>query len=386
MQRRTRRLLHGPLRYAVGHSQLTLGKEISPLVPVNAKFYDPAKLRKQLDDDGYLYFKNIIPPETIGKALADVAKQLVDNEWLRTEDFQEFIGCQEASGGYSMGIPFPRAFLARSKEDDKEPLSSPSPSDVKSASSTSSSKDEEPVEAVSSLPPPKVGFSLTKNIQEAVAGLQVMALMRQVFSGMVVAMPHHSLELSAPGEAHGFHMDSVYLQKGTKLVLTAWIPLHHTPLSIGGLCVAKSSNNATCYEKIRKSYGLMDVESAGIRGDGSYTYDGHELQRLGLRQTFDPEINKEVVTNDTPLCTASFQAGDVVLTTMYTMHSFFTNNSNFWRVSGESRWLMDGDDVGMDPRHSATGDALGRWAATRHDPTLFPRTMEDAKKEWGLSK
>jgi hypothetical protein len=361
MHRQTRLLRHGPLRYACGSSSLVLGKDLHPLVPVNAKFFDPAKLRKQLDDDGFLYFKNIIPQEVVSKALADVAQQLAANGWISNADLEEFLGSTQANGGYSMGVPFPKHVLQ--------------------AAAASKSEEHPPT----GLPPPKVGFSLSKEIQEAIAGVNVMSTVRQVFGGMVVPMPHHSLELAAPGEPHGFHMDSIYINRGSKLVLTAWVPLHHTPLSLGGLILARGSNSASCYEKIRKTYGSMDVETAGIRGDGSYTSDGLELAGLGKRKIFDPVVNQDTIVDDTPLSTASFQAGDVVLMTVYTMHAFMTNNSNFWRISGESKWLMDGDDAGIDPRHSARGDALARWQQTREDPKLFPRTMEEAKKEWGLT-
>ena len=347
MNRASRPLLHGILRFPTGSSHLVAGRDIHPLIPVNAKFFDAAKLRKQLDDDGYLYFKNIIPEQVLQKALFSVVDQMLANKWTTEEDLDHYNSNRD---GLMMGIPFPGS---------SKPLFRPE-----------------------ALPPPTAGFSMTPEIQEAISGTNVMATVRQVFGGLVECLPHRSLELSAPNEAHGFHMDSVYMNRGSKLMLTAWVPLHHTPMSMGGICIARGSNSSPCYESIRKTYGMIDVETAGIHGDGCYTNDCGELLQLGKVKRFDPDTSSVSVFDDTPLSTASFQAGDVVLMTVYTMHSFLTNSTRFWRCSGDTKWLMEGDDVGPDPRFTATGEGLASWYRLREDRNKFPKSMEEAKKEW----
>uniref|UniRef100_A0A7S1M1D3 Uncharacterized protein n=1 Tax=Neobodo designis TaxID=312471 RepID=A0A7S1M1D3_NEODS len=173
--------------------------------------------------------------------------------------------------------------------------------------------------------------------------------------------------MSYPEEEHGFSMPAVYMNRGTKLALSAWVPLLDTPIAAGGLVTVGGSNSCKEYEKIRLTYGAHEVESGDIHGDGSYTRDPHELLALGRR-----------------LHATSFEAGDLVLSTVYTMQGFATNVSRQWRVSAVSRWIMEGDDVGPDPRYMRTGDGLAGWDANRENKARYPRSMQQAKADWGL--
>jgi ectoine hydroxylase-related dioxygenase (phytanoyl-CoA dioxygenase family) len=211
-----------------------------------------------------------------------------------------------------------------------------------------------------------------------------MSIVRQVFAGAVQGLPHHTIDFSHPNESHGFRMESVYMNRGTKLALVAWIPLHDVPLHMGGLCVVRGSNSAESFGKIRSTYGAMDVEGSGISGDGSYTFDANELLPMGKRLEHH-DNGFDVVVDDNPLVSTTFEAGDIVLMTVYTMYGFLTNKSNCWRVSCQSRWIMEGDDVGPDPRYiGADSPGLANWMNERDDATKYPKSMLEAKREWGL--
>jgi hypothetical protein len=330
MLRRSQALCYGALGIRAGSSSETLDftRDLEPMVPSNDLLKKPAKLRDRLDRDGYLYFSRIVAREQVVAAATEVEGMMMANRWS-TEELQKR---EIDRHGVCWGIPAPEVSRAHP------------------------------------LPAPTHPFRISDSARDAFCGPSVMAVIRTVFGGGVHRLPHYALELSYPGEQHGFSMPAVHMNRGTKLALNAWVPLLDVPVTGGGLIAVGGSNSAKEYEKVRLTYGSHEVESGDIRGDGTFTSDPQELLRYGKR-----------------LHCTSFEAGDLVLSTVYTMQGFATNTTRHWRVSATSRWIMEGDDVGPDPRYTAKGDALGAWEAARDDPQRYPRTMEQAKKDWGLS-
>lgn len=336
-------LLHGKLRYPVGTGQLTLGTELLPLLPSNDIFYDPPKLRYRLDQDGYLYFKNSVPREVVSAGLDDLANQMRDCGWTLDADRAK----QAALNGFAMGVPYP------------------------------STGGE--------LPPPIIQY--TDTIRNAVSGTSVMATVRQVFGGAVTPATLQTLHLGAPGESFGFRMPSVTMNRGTKLALVALVPLHDTPLHMGTPLVVRSSNSHDTYAPLRKTYGQWEVEGDGIAGDGCYTDDPAELSPVGKVAGRDEVTGASIIVDVNPFASSAFEAGDLLLTTVYTMQSFLTNQTSCWRLMAEAVWCMEGDDVGLDPRYMGPQAAgLAEWMEHREDVTRYPKTLQQAKREWGLLK
>ena len=328
---------HGAMRFPVGSNPaLRMGHDIHPMVPANHLYHDPARLRARLDQDGYLYLKNVVPRPAVVRAFTDVANQLAENGWTRECDAK----AQVARNGFSYNVPF----LLGGDDANGEK------------------------NGVEALPPLRSPIRMTKNMMQVVVGTSAMAVARQVFGGGVQAMDHNDLEMVHPGEASGFHMPAVYTNRGTQLLLNAWIPLHDCPLATGGIVLAQGSNSAAAYANIRRTYGAHEVQGGDVRGDGCFTQDPEELLPYGC-----------------PLVTSAFECGDIVLSTVYTMQSMLTNRSDTWRLSFTSRWMMEGDDVGPDPRYAGAGaTGLSAWRGTNMDASRYPRTMAEAKKAWGV--
>jgi hypothetical protein len=318
---------YGSFTLRVGRSsRATVGTDVLPMVPSNELLHHPAKLRDRLDQDGYLYFSRVVPREVTVPAAEEVEAQMLANGWTTEAAKEEEV----ARHGICWGIPALRF--------GQPPL------------------------------PPTVGFRATENMRSALCGSSVMGVVRNVFGGAVTLLPQYTLEFAYPGEEFGFSTPSVYMNRGTKLCLSAWVPLLDVPFHGGGLLVAQGSNSADAYTAVRQTYSAHEVEGGDIRGDGCFSHDAGEIRRLGQ-----------------PLHGTGFEAGDLVLTTVYTMQTFAMNVSRHWRVSATSRWVMEGDDVGPDPRYLSSGDALAAWAARRDDAARYPRSMADAKKAWGLA-
>lgn len=331
---------HGRLSFPLGTSRLAVGHDLHPIVPSNDLYYDPPKLRHRLDKDGYLYFRNIVPRTTLNEALDDLANQMLRCGWTRAEDREQLI----LRDGVTLGIPFP---------------------------------------STGQLPPPQITY--TESLRSAVSGTSVMALVRQVFGGAVRVSDVQSLHLASPQETFGLRMPSVHLNKGTKLALVALVPLHDIPLCMGTPVIVKGSNSTDSYAALRQTYGQYELESGDIRGDGCYTHDPQELLPLGKQAGVDEVTGRAITVDVNPFLSTAFEVGDVLLMTVYTMHAFLTNTTNCWRIMVEAVWTMEGDDVGMDPRYVGTGAAgLRKWYADRDDPKKYPRTMDEAKRAWGL--
>ena len=182
----------------------------------------------------------------------------------------------------------------------------------------------------------------------------------------VQTLDHKWLRAVGRGENSGFHTDSVYLNQGSREGLTCWIPLGNVDFALGGLCVVGGSHLDPKYERVRQTYSNIDVESAGIHGTGWFSEDAHEILSYGC-----------------PLLTAAFNITDLVVFRLDTMHGSLSNGSDRVRISCDTRWYAAKDAV--DARYMGK-DPVGtsKWWASRHNKEVFPTSMEEAKRNWGL--
>jgi hypothetical protein len=355
MLRRSGFRFHGLLNLHVGSGSLPIdGRYVVPMTPSNHIFHDPVALRQQLDVDGFIYLKNLVPRDAVRAAYVDVCRQLEKNKWWSAEVEQAMI----ERDGFMFGAASP------------------------------------PPGAILPTPDAGGGFHVTEKVSRACYGPSIVAAIRHLFGGGAECMNYNSLDLIQSGESSGFFMPAVYMNQGTKLVLTCWVALHDMPFNVGGIVCSKGSNSNLSFMKVRETYGAHEVETGDICGDGCLTSDPADVWNLGQ--------------GECPLATASFEPGDVVLSTVYTMQAFSTNMSNQWRISAQSRWVMHGDDIGCDPRFKSNNNNIGsgsseggaggesggggagavqlsRWLANRDNTQRYPRTMMEARRDWGIA-
>jgi len=279
MLRRTLLWAHGLLEFPCGTGKVVIGRGTALMVPANEHYHDPPKLRSILDAQGYLYFKDVLPRESLTTSLLEIYRSLE-----------------------GVGLLLPGSLEYNSDFD---------PTNLQGRA-----------------------LDVSRAVLDASCGTKVMAAVRQIFGGSVLPMDHRALEVSIPRETHSFHMDSVFLGKGTRLLLSAWVPLTDTPLTRGPICFVKASNRHMDTERLRNTYGAYDAYSGDIEGSGMYSTDPAEMAQLSEG-----------------LVTSPVRCGDLVVFTAYTMHSFLTNTSRGVRISAESKWYLDGDDLGPDPRY-----------------------------------
>lgn len=165
-----------------------------------------------------------------------------------------------------------------------------------------------------------------------------------------------------PDAYTGIHYDNVYMGRGSKRLLTAWTPFGNTPPDLGTLAVCVGSHKSA-FQKLQKTYGQIDVDRDEIRGGGWFSHDPDEISRK-----FGGEWK-----------TAHFNAGDIIIFGMLTLHCSTRNLTNQPRLSCDTRFQ---------PISDKTDD---RWyGPNQTGHTLFgnesssAETIEEAKKRWGV--
>lgn len=168
----------------------------------------------------------------------------------------------------------------------------------------------------------------------------------------------------------GAHMDWVYMGRGTRDLLTSWIPFGSNPLEMGGLAILEASNRLPGFEKLRRTYGEIDVERIGLDGTGWFTLDPAELARFdsGARWV-----------------SADFEPGDVLIFKPHTLHMSTTNVTARVRISCDVRWQPAAKPA--DPRYIGTID-ISKFSKFGHHSKdeKEPPAAEEESRDSGVSK
>ena len=142
--------------------------------------------------------------------------------------------------------------------------------------------------------------------------------------------------------------------RGTQNVLTCWTPLGDIPLEMGPLTILAGSHH---FEHMKKTYGQMDVDRDHVTG--WFSNDPIEL------------VNK----HGGQWQTSSFEMGDVLIFSMFTMHASLDNTTNRFRLSTDTRYQRADEPV--DERW--VGKAPKAHYAWMKGETI---PMEKMRKQW----
>ncbi|MEZ5274848.1 MAG: phytanoyl-CoA dioxygenase family protein [Opitutaceae bacterium] len=168
--------------------------------------------------------------------------------------------------------------------------------------------------------------------------------------GPMLHFDNVNTRVTAPGQATFPHCDSVYMGRGTRNRFTAWVPYVDVPVERGGLMILENSHLSM---PIQERYANRDVDeycenrpnaAAYARADRQWTgqlaRDAHTLrQKIGGRWL-----------------TADFQAGDLLVFTLFLVHASLDNRSQQLRLSSDSRYQLASDPV--DERHMGPNPAM----------------------------
>jgi ectoine hydroxylase-related dioxygenase (phytanoyl-CoA dioxygenase family) len=127
--------------------------------------------------------------------------------------------------------------------------------------------------------------------------------------------------------------------RGTDKVYTVWTPLGDISWHLGGLMILENSHRL---ETIKNRYGQMDVDSycankrtAALYASGKKYWSGALSKNpVSLRSRYGGRW-----------LSTEFQAGDVLIFSMFTIHASLDNHSSAIRLSTDSRYQLASEPV-----------------------------------------
>ena len=186
---------------------------------------------------------------------------------------------------------------------------------------------------------------------------EIMEFFQKFLGGPVRTFDHRWLRLAGAGGPGGAHYDVVFMGQGTKNLYTAWCPLGDVSLELGGLAICVGSHK---WDRVKETYGNSDVDRDGH--DGTLSQDPLELvAKFGGQWQ-----------------TTSFNVGDVIVFSMFTMHTGLTNQTNHFRLSMDTRYQLASEPV--DKRW--IGKLPPGYASAFVKPAT--KSMKIAREEWGI--
>lgn len=139
----------------------------------------------------------------------------------------------------------------------------------------------------------------------------------------------------APNRGTPPHMDVVYMGRGTKQLYTAWTPMCDIPITMGGLLVLERSHT---HQRLNEGYGSKDVDEFCENKVGPEYSDmgGGGNIRAGGWLSDNPVKLRQALGGR--WLTADYSAGDVLIFSVYTVHTSLDNASNRIRLSTDTRY------------------------------------------------
>jgi hypothetical protein len=206
------------------------------------------------------------------------------------------------------------------------------------------------------------GISHTPEMLSVIEGKPVFDFFQHYFDTAPMTYDFKWLRAIKPDAFTGAHYDVVYMGRGTVgKLFTVWTPLDDVPYEKGGLVLCVGSHNQPGFQKVRDSYGKMDVDRDRVQG--TFSDDPEEIvNKFGGRWQ-----------------AAEYQAGDVLIFGMYTMLMSIINLTDRWRISCDTRFQpanlpVDERWVGENPiAHYA-------WQAEPEKNVA----MATAREKWGV--
>ena len=190
---------------------------------------------------------------------------------------------------------------------------------------------------------------------------RIRGLMAGIYGAEALTFSYKWMRVVAPGDFTGAHYDIVYMGRGSLGVLTVWTPFGDLAYGHGPLALVPGSHREAGYERVRATYGRMDVDRDRV--GGHFADDPLEVTgRYGGRWA-----------------TTEFRAGDVLIFGLYMMHMSLANTSDAFRLTADTRWQKAGDPV--DERWIGS-QPKGHYAWHSEPEKMV--TMAQKRREWNV--
>jgi hypothetical protein len=248
----------------------------------------PAALRRRLNEEGYLYLSRFIEPEFLGGI-----RKLIIDELHRKGLLDE--SSDETSPRARRGVDFYGVLQELGSHEE---------------------------------------------IRQIARLDSLVTLFSQLFTEPARGMDFVWPRAAGPGRGEVPHCDWVYVSRGTRRLLTVWIPLIDVPLARGPIMILEDSHRANAHTE---RYLNLDADRLGFLG-GARIKHGQLL--FGGRYSRRPDKVQEEF--GTRWLTENFKVGDVLIFGPELLHATLDNQSNAFRLSIDTRFQPASEP--MDPR------------------------------------
>lgn len=243
---------------------------------------DPATLRQRMQEDGYLFLPGYLDRDDVLAARAEIVGRLAEQGYLMPETPP-----REAVAKPGTSLKFAPDFAR-----DNEPL------------------------------------------RELLYTGRMMDFYRQFLGGEVLHFDYTWLRAVAPGRGTAPHGDSVFMNRGTSNLYTAWVPIGDIDFVQGGLIVLERSHDL---EDIKATYGQKDVDVFCENDDDAAQYASGDKWWSGSLSDNPVDLRAQLQRR---WLSAEFKAGDLLTFTLYTLHGSLDNQSDRIRLSSDSRYQL----------------------------------------------
>jgi hypothetical protein len=196
---------------------------------------------------------------------------------------------------------------------------------------------------------PDLGMTC-QSVQDLVYSDRTMTWFDQMFGEPTLHYKFTWLRVIAKGQGTWPHCDIVYMGRGTRRLYTMWTPLGNIPLEVGGLIVLENSHRQT---ELHQTYGQLDIDAVCANDPGKNEVEAHGFHSSGAIEINPVELRNRL--GGRWLTAKEYKMGDALIFTMDTVHASLDNQTNFVRLSTDTRYQRAADPV--DERW--VGDALG---------------------------
>lgn len=298
-----------------GHRELELGGKYldADLRDCNGVLDDPAALRQRLADDGYLLVRGMHPRERVLEGRRAVIEKLDEEGVLRP-------GTDPMEGVWNRESPKYPSYMGRK------------------------------------------GVAQDPRVRAVLEGKPIFDFFERLLGRPVLTFDYKWLRAVRPPDYTGAHYDVVYMGRGSIGKLnTCWTPFGDVSLEDGPLALCVGSHNLPGFERLRSTYGRMDVDRDRV--SGWFSDDPVEIvEKFGGKWR-----------------TTEFRAGDVLIFSMYTMHMSLNIAGDRWRISCDTRFQpadepVDERWVGENPK--------AHYAWFSEPEKMVP--MSKAREDWGV--
>jgi ectoine hydroxylase-related dioxygenase (phytanoyl-CoA dioxygenase family) len=257
----------------------------------------PATLRKRLREDGYVFLRNVVAEDELARLREVVVETLCREDARRSGS---------AESALNTAAPCGRAYRVL-HELGNHPAA-----------------------------------------LEIVRNANLVNLFSRLFTGPAISMDHVWIRACGTAQKSDVHCDWVYMSRGSRRVLSAWMPLVDIPTERGALMILERSHHDAPHTR---EYLKLDADRLGLLYGLRWKHG--RLIWGGRYSTRPDRVWREFGTR---WLTCSFRVGDMVVFDARCVHATLPNLTNDLRLSIDARYQPACDPV--DPRFAGPAPAV----------------------------